>query len=625
MTISKTGSAAFQVAGSSNTLNLRWSKVNGRGTDDNITLSKKNIGGWGYINMGGGTDVVTLGAAGDYTLQLVGVETIKTTQDLTTLTLRSDATTATDGSFTSITAGYGVQNITFTTATRDNTVSLGDLSDKVTLTSASWVYNKSGTSVVAYDTASSYKVTLASDVETLNVASTDISTSGMTDTVLVLPSSGSVDISTITLVTVDSVSFNDGGNSLTLTDAQVADIATFTGGAGTDQITLSAAGSIDLTSVTTTSIDSINGSSGADTIVGNSAANVINGLGDNDTITAAGGADTIAGGDGSDTFVYKLTADLFSSQAVVDSLTGGDGTDVLLVGTVGTAFAIANNDLWTRASTVETIKSVANTSAVTIRLDVTAEVAGVRTVDLSDAITSTGNIVDVSEFVTAGVTIIGGAAATTLTGGGGADSITGGAGADTITGGAGNDTLTGSGGIDSINGGAGQDSIVLTETSAVADTVLVNFASAATPTTESSTTAYDSVTAFAKATDKLKFVDTDTSAVTIAIGADDASGAITLNTVDVLVLNGAMTGITKGTGTAATALTIGTSSDVDSLSKVVALINTDYPTDGNTIVFAYGADTYQFVQNGTADVLVKLVAVSSIAAASVSSGVITLS
>ena len=194
------------------------------------------------------------------------------------------------------------------------------------------------------------------------------------------------------------------------------------------------------------------------------------------------------------------------------------------------------------------------------------------------------------------------------------DSITGGTGADTIIGGVGNDTITGSGGTDadSLTGGTGND-------------VFVFNVNSSTPTADSTASVLDVISDFLKTADTLKFVDAHTSPVTFAAGADDTSANTTNNAVDVLTTNGVVTSITKGNGTTAPALTIGTSTEVDTLGEVVALINTDYSTDGTVVTFAYGSDSYVFVQNGAVDMLIKLAGVTGLAAESISSGVLTLS
>lgn len=184
------------------------------------------------------------------------------------------------------------------------------------------------------------------------------------------------------------------------------------------------------------------------------------------TITGSAGIDNLTGGAGNDTFVYKLTTDLFGTQQVIDSIVGGAGTDTISVGTTGTAFTIANDDVWTRASGVETIKAVANTAANnSIALDVTAYAAGIRTVDLSLVTGATGNVIDASEIIGVdGLTLIGSATGVT--------SITGGSANDTITGGSANDTIAGGAGNDSISLTAGgNDTVTIAATNNGSDTI----------------------------------------------------------------------------------------------------------------------------------------------------------
>jgi len=162
------------------------------------------------------------------------------------------------------------------------------------------------------------------------------------------------------------------------------------------------------------------------------------------SIEGGSGADTLIGGTLNDTFIYDTDALLFnSSGGAIDTITGGAGNaDIIRVGgTVGTAVTIANTDSFANITGIERIVSAAITAGATIALDVTAETAGINRVDLSAAIT-TANSIDVSEYVSAGVTILGSSTVVdTITGGGGADTITGGGGADVIDGGAGNDSL----------------------------------------------------------------------------------------------------------------------------------------------------------------------------------------
>jgi Ca2+-binding RTX toxin-like protein len=232
----------------------------------------------------------------------------------------------------------------------------------------------------------------------------------------------------------------------------------------------------------------ITGSDLADTLAGGLGADIISGGVGDDNITGKtssvtiDGSDTLNGGAGVDTFNYLIQADLVGSSGstVIDSIIGGDGIDIIAFGTSGTGFTVTNQDVWTRVSGVETLLSNTNSSAVSISLDLTAETAGIRTVDLRSATTANTDVIDASEYVAAGVTLYGAASSTAITGGAGADSIVGGAasdtidggnGADTIQGAAGSDQITGGLGADSLTGGAGVDTFVITAADTSIDTI----------------------------------------------------------------------------------------------------------------------------------------------------------
>lgn len=72
-------------------------------------------------------------------------------------------------------------------------------------------------------------------------------------------------------------------------------------------------------------------------------------------------------------------------------------------------------------------------------------------------------------------TITTGAGADTIYGGGGADTIDAGAGADSIVGGTGADSITAGDGADTIVGGSGNDAIILTESTASTDVVVLDY------------------------------------------------------------------------------------------------------------------------------------------------------
>ena len=189
-----------------------------------------------------------------------------------------------------------------------------------------------------------------------------------------------------------------GDHNLTLTEAVVAqtvDASALKGG-----LTLS---------VTSTSEHTITSGLGDDNLTGGTKADIIAGGGGADTITGGSGADTLTGGADNDNFIYLLTADLMTGKAKTDtSVVGGDGKlDQLTLGTSGIAFAIANDDSWAGITTIEKIIAVANTAAVSIALDLTAQtVTGIETVDISAVTKSTGNVVDASEFTSTATSLM---------------------------------------------------------------------------------------------------------------------------------------------------------------------------------------------------------------------------
>jgi Ca2+-binding RTX toxin-like protein len=182
------------------------------------------------------------------------------------------------------------------------------------------------------------------------------------------------------------------------------------------------------------------------TLTGSKGVDAITGGAGNDNITGAIGADSLYGGAGDDTFIFTTLDTLFASAAIVDAtISGGDGNDVISVGPATGGLTIANNDIFTKITGVESLTARANTGAVSISTDVTAYGLGFRTVNISAGTSATSNVIDVSETVTSthGWTLIGSATgATALTGGSGNDTMSGGTVGDTFTGGAGNDGIS---------------------------------------------------------------------------------------------------------------------------------------------------------------------------------------
>lgn len=206
-----------------------------------------------------------------------------------------------------------------------------------------------------------------------------------------------------------------------------------------------------------------------------------------------------------------------------------------------------------------------------------------------------------------------------IIGGEGNDVLTGNAAKDTITGGKGGDVMTGGLGADVINAGIGHDVIVVNTTT---DTT-------AGPSTDSGTAAFDVVNGFKTVgtaittgvdfSDNANFIANGTANANLSllkiVGLTDDGGAGAGNAL-VTAVKGDATGTGQAIGVTYDVtdgiLTLGGTgaSAVDTLAEWLTEAAAVASSAGDEIAFQFGSDTYVFVQNGTADVLVELVGVS---------------
>jgi Ca2+-binding RTX toxin-like protein len=269
-----------------------------------------------------------------------------------------------------------------------------------------------------------------------------------------------VDLSGVTLAGLEIINgFFDG---LTLTAAQ---LDAFTGIVNTGPITLSGAGSADLSDadVFTGVFQLSNAGNGLVLGDGGAAFHVVNGGSGADTITTGSGNDQIVGGLGADTIsagagndILTVTAD---SEAVAGEVyDGGAGTGdrleaatvdgpVDLSGSTVAGLEIINgffDGLTLTAAQLDAFTGFVNTGPITL--------SGAGSAELSDADVFTG----VFQLSNAGNGLVLG------DGGAAFHVVNGGSGADTITTGSGNDQIVGGLGVDTINGGAGNDTLTVT-------------------------------------------------------------------------------------------------------------------------------------------------------------------
>jgi len=281
------------------------------------------------------------------------------------------------------------------------------------------------------------------------------------------------------------------GNVVVSANTSVNGSDTIVGGAGNDTLT----GNIGA--------DTLTGGAGNDTLTGNSGGDTLTGGDGNDTLIAGDGADTLDGGDGVDSLnISGAAADVDTINISADFDTASESTSV--VGTAAAAADDVGEDTITGFDVAVDVLKITGTDVTdynhTTDLAVgtgTSSAAG--TAGAADAYTKGNLLIDsngdgdygdaydtVIKFNTvynAGVAITSSTDALTVadvngrivynvTAKAAGSTIVTGSLADTITGGAGVDTITSGEGADRIDGKAGNDVITLTETTAVADTLI---------------------------------------------------------------------------------------------------------------------------------------------------------
>ncbi|WP_305883677.1 calcium-binding protein [Alsobacter ponti] len=221
----------------------------------------------------------------------------------------------------------------------------------------------------------------------------------------------------------DQVSAGDGNDQV---NTALGGTATLSGGAGNDTLALTGAGgTLDLSLAANpfTGFEAIDagGLTSAVNFKGSTAAESVTGSASADTLDGGGGADSVDAGDGADRVIYRNVA---------ATLDGGAASDTLVV-----------------------------SGAVSINLGQSDQTVGdnatVRNFENIDAATAT-----------AGVSVIGSAAANSIAGSAFADTINGAGGADTIDAGGGDDNVTWAG-SGSVIGGAGQDTLSISSNASV--------------------------------------------------------------------------------------------------------------------------------------------------------------
>lgn len=410
-----------------------------------------------------------------------------------------------------------------------------------------------------------------------------------------------------TLVTVNAAN-SSGANNLS-----VAAGTTFIGGTGDDTFTGTQAQFAALTSLT--------GGTGTDTVaITNTAVTTATLTIDDKAFKNVAAAEAISftGANAGD-FSWTLGgyANTFATnnsgviKATATALVAGDAGDDITVDASGLSGTNAIN---------LTLKDTAADATDAIAITITGS-AGGDTLKIEEAKAASAAVISVdggagNDTITVTVTATH-AGTVTIAGGAGDDTITGSAIADTITGGAGADKITSGEGADSVTGGTGADQIILTETTAAQDTVVIAAG-------DSNVDARDTVTSFAAiaggTADKLDLV----GAATIqANGTTDGSDYNTIKSHT--VASGVIT--FDDENTFATALTVNSTN----LSDVLNYLAANITGAGATVGFAYDSNsdgtndaTLIFQNNAGGDILVELVGVTGITAVAGAAGANTV-
>tara|TARA_Y100000991_G_scaffold43719_1_gene30877 strand:- start:8309 stop:13648 length:5340 start_codon:yes stop_codon:yes gene_type:complete len=349
-----------------------------------------------------------------------------------------------------------------------------------------------------------------------------------------------------------------GGDTFSFAVDNLTTLDTVDGGAGSDTVTITAAGTLadaDFTNVTNVEALTFTAAATSATLGGQyqeagsttitlttgtnsltlGAAAASGGAVTNDqTINLVGGTDTI------DAALH--TGSLTVSYADDDNLTAADtitagstGTDILSVTMAGNA-ALTAAEL-ANVTGFETIKVATNVASAITTNDANVAATASLTIDMT-ANTTTASTVSIAAETNGAITILGGAGGNTITGSVSSmgDTITGGAGTDGITFAVASLDL-----LDTVDGGAGTDTLTISGNGTIADADFTNVTN---------------IEALTMGTG---------GANTYVLGAEYAeSGSVTLNTAA-----GVANNITIGAGVT-TAQTIAVGAGTDTISAALS-------------------------------------------------------
>jgi hypothetical protein len=340
-----------------------------------------------------------------------------------------------------------------------------------------------------------------------------------------------------------SITINAGSKGLTIEGTNTI---------GTGALVVNSSGAVTMSSVGLTAGSFTSSGAGAvtwDNIDSDTTASVTTDSGkDALTLVGSGTSVSISTGSGDDTVTISNKGDATAERSIsidmgagtLDTVVFADKADMTATGASFTMTNVERLDFdgaVTIGAAAVTGKSYIVKNTATAEAVVTVELAtATRTVDLSSLEIDTASITAANDrFVITGsgsnsLTLTGATAAVNyITGGDSDDLITGGLEADQLTGGKGGDSFVAGEGKDGVYGGAGADVIDLTESSSVADVIVIAAIDngSAVGAAGGTFSNYDTIVGFKAGTDKLVFdsgtVDFNTTVATAIVDTKETA------------------------------------------------------------------------------------------------------
>ncbi len=426
----------------------------GSAAADTLTITGAQLDalliGAGTIAMGGGADTINL---------------TSTSADLNTLGATNASITGLE-TISAATAAAGV-TITLSAQTEGFTLTGSGFNDTITGGSGNDTLNGGAGNDLLSGGAGADIIDGGADNDTINIANGDFAagesiTGGAGTDNITLTNATTVDFSTGTITTVENLNGSGGNDTVTLTASQWVNFTNVNLGAGTDRTNVTVSGAVNISAIAAPTVTSVEngylvGSGGNDTftVTGAQLDAILNGN-NNNAIDLGGGTDTI---------------NLLSTSADLNTLGAGNNNYIVNLSAISASAAAAGVTITLSAQTEGfTLTGSGFNDTITGGSgdDIIEGGAGNDTLNGNGGTSDTVTYVNAASAVT--VSLANGAAQNTvgagtdtlsnfenLTGSAFNDTLTGTAGDNIIDGGAGNDTIDGGNGDDTMIGGAGTD------------------------------------------------------------------------------------------------------------------------------------------------------------------------